>query len=449
MRGTMNHLSRWTLFACILFSVLSLYSVGSDIPSDLSKYLRIAEENNHGLKAAYEKWKAAETISIQAGSLPDPVMNFSYFIQEVETRVGPQKKNVGISQRFPLGGKRKILSKKASAAARADWIKIQTMRLAVAERVRTAYYEYAYLARSIAITKELNLLLSQLVEVAEVRFQSGTGTQSAVIQIQVELAKLEDRINSLEALRPVRSALLAAELNDPGLKGLLPWPAANKPVKLIGGMGRFEKELKLNNPEILVYDHVSETARLDIDLARKRRVPDLTVGLSAIETGKRIDAHPYDDGKDPFAVNFSFNLPVRSKAYTASENEARHRFLAAKHSRKEVQERLLADLQLTIYRFEDSSRKISLYRDSLLPKAEQALQVSQEGFINGNADFLHIIDSVRTILEFQLAYDRAIADQKIAVAHLEKLTGKTIPVQPEIPPGVKTSDHGVSNGVSK
>ncbi len=64
--------------------------------SGLSDYLAYAALNNPGLEAAFNRWKAALEEVPQVKSLPDPRFNYKYFIQEVETRVGPQRQSLGI-----------------------------------------------------------------------------------------------------------------------------------------------------------------------------------------------------------------------------------------------------------------------------------------------------------------------------------------------------------------
>ena len=79
-----------------------------DEGSSLNDYLAYAALNNPQLEAAFNRWKAALEMVSQAHTLPDPRFNYGYFIQEVETRVGPQEHRVGISQMFPWFGKLKL-----------------------------------------------------------------------------------------------------------------------------------------------------------------------------------------------------------------------------------------------------------------------------------------------------------------------------------------------------
>lgn len=72
---------------------LSLYSV-----------LEYAVLHNPGVEAALNRWKATTVRITQAKALPDPRLNFGEYFREVETRVGPQRQSVGLSQMFPWFG---------------------------------------------------------------------------------------------------------------------------------------------------------------------------------------------------------------------------------------------------------------------------------------------------------------------------------------------------------
>jgi outer membrane protein TolC len=55
------------------------------------QYLTTAANNNPELKASFNEYMAALEKVPQVKSLPDPRFAFGYFIQPVETRVGPQQ----------------------------------------------------------------------------------------------------------------------------------------------------------------------------------------------------------------------------------------------------------------------------------------------------------------------------------------------------------------------
>lgn len=71
----------------------------------LPDYLRYASLNNAELKAKFKEWKAALEQFPQAKALDDPKFTYSYFIEEVEIWVGPQRQKFGIMQVFRWFGK--------------------------------------------------------------------------------------------------------------------------------------------------------------------------------------------------------------------------------------------------------------------------------------------------------------------------------------------------------
>src|SRR5690554_4183235 len=90
-----------------------------NLPVTLTDYVRVAMAKNAGLQSRFSEYKAALAQVPQARALDDPMFTYGYFIQEVETRVGPQKHRLGLMQRFPWFGKIEARTDAAAAAARA------------------------------------------------------------------------------------------------------------------------------------------------------------------------------------------------------------------------------------------------------------------------------------------------------------------------------------------
>jgi len=115
------------------------------------------------------------------------------------------------------------------------------------------------------------------------------------------------------------------------------------------------------------------------------------------------------------------------KKYRAGERQARARYRALLQERSDQENRLEADVKLALYKYRDAERKIDLYKNTLTPKAEQLLQVNIQTYKAGKGTFLDVIDAARTILDFQLAYERAFADRAQRLAELEMLVGMEFP----------------------
>lgn len=75
------------------------------------------------------------------------------------------------------------------------------------------------------------------------------------------------------------------------------------------------------------------------------------------------------------------------------------------------------------FKVQTSERLVKLYRDNIIPQAEQSLNAAEIGYQSGKVDFLNLIDSQRVLLDFNLAYYRAVADFGINIAQLERVVG--------------------------
>ena len=417
-----ERLQRWEWDRVDLFAEEADPDPGSE--AILDDYVGYALRNNPGLRAGFERWKGALERVAPARALADPRFTHGQFLREVETRVGPQEMRFGLAQIFPWKGKLGLKGKIALQAAEEEYQRYVAAREALIYRVRTAYYELQYLERAVAVTEENARLLAYLEEVARAQYRSGATAQGAVIKTQVELGRLEERLLGLRDMgRPLRARLNAA-LGRPAMAEVAVNGALMDEVPVPDGK-ELAVRLRQMSPELKGLDAAIAREELGIELAKKKGLPDLMVGVDYVVTG-RAENPVADSGKDPVMVAASINLPLWRDKYRAGEREAKARQRTAVRQRQERENRLLAELELALFGMREGERRIELYRDSLIPKAEQALNVAQQAFSAGKGDFLGVIDAQRTLLEFQLARERARADLVGKVAEVERLIGGSL-----------------------
>ncbi|MHC4214572.1 MAG: TolC family protein [Planctomycetota bacterium] len=392
-------------------------------PVTLKQYLQQAALNNAGLKAAFENFKSAAEQIPQARSLPDPKLTYSYFITEVETRVGPQQHKLGIMQTFPWFGEIEARTDAAAAQAQAARKIYEATKLKLFFETKDAFYEYAFLSRAIAIAKENLNLIQHFEQVARTKYATATAGHPDVVRSQIELAQLDDKVKSLEQLRKPHSARLDAVLNRKR-DNIPPWPQNIEHHTINIDQNKLKEILLQNNPELSALDLQAQSAKSKVKLANKKSYPDLGVGLDWIDTGERSGVR--DSGTDPIVLMFSMNLPIWRKNYKAAQLQAQANLRKITSKRVQAQNNLLARSQQALYDFDDSARKIKLYKNVLTPKAEQLLAVSESAYRAGSIDFLSLIDAQRTLLAYQLTYERALTDNSQKLGLLEMLAGSTL-----------------------
>jgi cobalt-zinc-cadmium efflux system outer membrane protein len=391
-------------------------------PVTLQGYLRYAALNNAGLKAAFEQWKAAVEQVPQARSLPDPKFTYGYFIREIETRVGPQNHRFGIMQVFPWFGKIEARTDVAAAGAKAARKRYEAAKLKLFFDVKEGFHEYAYLARAVEIAQENLELVRHFEEVARTKYVAAAASHPDVIRAQVELAKLDDQLKTLEDMRGPIAAKLNAVLNRRDSE-MLPWPKKGQFRAVPVNRRQTIELLKAENPELQALDFELELAKSGVELAKKNFWPDLGVGIDWIETGGAVGSGVKDSGRDPIFLTFSLNLPLWRDSYKASKLQAEANVGKTLYQKTEMENTLVARAERALYDFADSDRKVALYRDILIPKAQELLSASETAYQAGTIDFLSLIDAQRELLKYELLHERAGADNAQKLAELEMLAG--------------------------
>ena len=396
-----------------------------DRNSTLSDYLGHAYLNNPGLEAAFNSWKAALKTARVMGALPDPKFNYAYYIEHVETRVGPQEQKFGISQMFPWFGKLGLKKGVAAEHAKAAGERYESTKLNLAYRVTKSYYEYYYLKRAIAITRENVALIKYLENVARTRYTTAGAGHPDVIRAQVELGKIDDRLRALIDMEKPITAEFNAFLNRPIDAYVAVPDNINEKMTTVSDETLAQWALE-HNPELKTLEFEVEAGRKEVKLAGKNYFPDFMLGVDYIETDEAL-MPTEDSGKDPVIAMVTIDIPIWFSKYHAADEAAKQKYYAAQNRLAEKENALEAKVAMAIFQLHDAERKIDLFGDTLAPKAKQALEATESSYTTGKAGFTDLIDAQRTLLEFQLAYERAMANHAQKLAQLEMLIGKQIP----------------------
>ncbi len=390
----------------------------ANTPRTLQQYLQYAALHNAGLKAAFEEWKGAVEQIPQAKALPDPTFTYSYFTEQMLTR-----QQAGIMQMFPWFGKIEARTDAAAAAASAAQRRYEAARFELFAQVKDVFYEYAYLASATRIARDNVELMRHFEEVARTKYITAAATHPDIIRAQIEVAKLQDELVSLERLLGPTVARANAILNRPA-DAPLPWPQVEPGRLPEVNRADLVAMLKQRNPELQAAEFDVERLRQEVDLARRSYYPDIGIGVEWMDMASDMSD---GGGEDEVALGVQLNLPVWRRSYRAAEQQARAAARRARYQQKQLTNDLVSRAERALYEFEDSGRKLQLYGDVLVPKAEALVGASEAAYAAGTVDFLSLIDAQQTLLEYQLQRERALANRRQRLAELESLAGTEFP----------------------
>tara|TARA_R110001592_G_scaffold38516_7_gene126891 strand:+ start:6417 stop:7664 length:1248 start_codon:yes stop_codon:yes gene_type:complete len=406
----------------LFFSVLMLLVSSAFGQEHLKNYLEAAAKNNPGLKAKFSDYMAAMEKVPQVGALPDPSFAFSYFVQPVETRVGPQNWKFSLSQSFPWFGLLSAKEDVATEMANAKYEVFENAKSNLFFEVKTAYYNYYFIEKAIEITKENIQILEVFKRLSLVKIEAGKA--SIVDELRVEL-ELNDLRNQLALLKDTRLAL-QIQFNN-----LLNTEINNKisvPIILWQDELSLDKQTVLNsiyssNHQLKSIDHkLSAFVNQEI-VAQKEGLPKFTVGLGYTIISKNAGSSFSDNGKDAFLFpSIGIKIPLYRTKYKALIKEAKYMQEAEVFKKEDKKNSLSTVYENTHKNYSDSDRRILLNKKQI-GIAKKVLDVLITSYSTDSKDFEEVLRIERQLLKYELAYQKALIDKNAATAFVNYLIG--------------------------
>jgi cobalt-zinc-cadmium efflux system outer membrane protein len=407
-----------------ILSILMLISSVLSAQDILSAYLETAARNNPGLKARFSEYMASLEVIPQHGTLPDPQMAFGYFIQPVETRNGPQRAVISLSQMFPWFGTLGAREEVAISQAKAKYESFEEFRSNLFFEVKATYYDLYFIQKGIDITRKNIRILESFRNLALIKIEAGKASGVDALRVEMELADLENNFAFLKDNRNVH----AVKFNN--LLHVDEYSSIETPDSLWNFDLPYSRQaaldsLRLRNHQVLQFDFMLESYQNKEQLAKKSGAPNIMVGIDYMVIGKTdntmVDAS--NSGKD--AVLFpkiGITIPLYRKKYTAMVNEAIHMQEAAIGKKEDKVNALEVIFERAYYDYLDAHRRISLYHKQR-NFAEKAINILEAEYATNSSNFEEILRMEKRQLTYALELEKAYADKQASIAFINYLMG--------------------------
>ena len=423
---------RSTVILLIFFVLSTFNSLNSALAAEpdstgLTYLIAKAIENNPDYQAALKRASSIRASVDPAGVLPDPKLGFAVanlptnsFVFDQEPMTG---KKISLMQALPFPGK---LGLKSDIAEANYWqVKFQADELKnnLIRAVKKNYYQLYLIDRSIETVKKNKELLQQMKNIAETKYGVGQGLQQDVLKSHVELSKLNDKLIQLHrkrervvfSLNKILNRPLATQINEVILRDEnIPEIEMEKLISLA------EK----NRPLLKVWKKVVEQSQTGEKLAKRNYWPDFAIGVAYTQ---RDDLANGVKMNDFFSAEISLNLPIyffKKQKYEVQRTQLETASLI---------EKFQSTINEVHYQIEDALSEIkkyeeliTLYRDGIIPQAQQSFNSALSGYQVDKVDFLTLFNNQMTLFNFELDFYRVQTERLNAIADLEFALGFSI-----------------------
>lgn len=377
-----------------MISIFFLLSSLALKAQSLEEFQRMAVEQNPGLKAKYKEFEAALQKVPQVKSLQDPTFSFGYFISPVETRVGPQRARLSLSQMFPWFGTLKVQGHAAAIKADVIYQQLMDMQNKIQFQVSESYLPLAELQQLVDIQKANISLLKSWKALATSKFENGQISLSDALRIDISINELETERQILEDKRKPLSIALNRFLNRPDSTNIQTvYSNETEELPLIEANWS-------NHPRILELNKQIETKELENKAIQKLGLPKIGAGLDYVITGSRSDMNISENGKNAFMPTISMSLPIFRKKYSAAIKENEYKIESYHLSIQAVQNELIAGYENLKYEAEREIKLLTLY-DTQIKELIKIQDLLITAFSNSGKDLDELLRIQMQLLNYQ------------------------------------------------
>lgn len=405
----------------------------------LDELIHLALERSPEVKGAEAAIHAMEHRVAPARALPDPALSVGWAgkLAPFFTMAGDASsyRGITVSEQFPYPGKRRLQAEVAERdvdLARAD---CQASRRRVVLDTTRVFAEYFYLDKAIEATRQNQQLLKKLAGIAEAEYRVGKTMQQDVLRAQVEITMLAEKMAQLEEQRDeAQTSLNEALQQAPDTPLPPPEPIEPRPIRY--SLEELESMAGANDSGIQRDQAAVARAKAGVALTERQQRPDIGVGYMFEQ---RTD-QPAMNG-----VSVTVNLPLfRKQKQQEAVAEAQENVHGADRMQQGRRNAIRAEVRRQYLAAQTAARLTELSSKVVVPQSSLALESAMSGYQVGKVEFLSVIGSFSSVLNYETDSYRQIADYSIAVARLESMTGQPITQEskPETAPPAAAGERG-------
>lgn len=390
-------------------------------PHAVEEYIQFALNQNPDIQAARKRMEAMAHQVPVAASLPDPMMNLTVQPEPVQTASGQQEFIVSANQKLHWFGKLETRAGVAEAQTNVARAQLAAAELDTIAKVKRAYYELYFIQQATDVTEAEQRLLAEIRDVANTRYRTGQTSQQDVLRADLEISNVENDLIRLRQQLTSGQARLARLLHVAPQTRVLALSEL-RPEQAPRNLEWLQQQAVAARPELHAQLAALERDQQAVELARLNYKPDVTVGFSWIDVSTA-GVSPVANGDDSFLLTAGFNLPVYRKRLDSSVRSAEAKAVSTARGYDSLRDGTLEEVTDLFAKARSQQDLLMLFRDDILPKARQTLEVSGKAYNVGEVDFLQLIDNWRQLLRYEIMYRRSEASLRQTLAELERVVG--------------------------
>lgn len=411
------------LFLCICLPVMVIaqetLSLNALIDEALenSPYVNVYKKNKDALWERPSQVKAWDDPKITLGVTNLPMDDFDFNKQDMT------QKSVTVVQNIPFPGINRLKEKAAIEEAKGAEKELSNVELRTVNAVKRTYYDLCFMHQAINITDENIDLMKKFVALTQSKYEVGNGLQEDILKAQVSLYKLqEQKINYKQKESSIQADMIRLLNRKDGgqLQGV---PKLKTTIETVT-LEDLKNTALDENPLLRQLDHIISQKETEYFMAKKSYFPSFSITAAY---GQRDDGLADRHRSDLMSLLVGVNIPIWFKSKQNKKvAESQLRMMQAKARQQSMRNDILYEFNDLLAKIKKQKALVTLYKKQIIPEAEQSLEADMSAYQVGRLDFLNLLNSQITLLNYEIKLHEVMSDLEKNYANLEVVVGKRI-----------------------
>ena len=409
----------------ILFLLL-FPSIGIAESLSIKQAEQLALYNDQLALSFASKAEAFVDESVAAGTWPDPRLVFGVqalptdsfdLDQEPMTQIV-----LGYQQMLPRGDSNRVKAEAMQAMASTKRGQQELRKRQVIKQVRKAWLQVYLQEQSQKIIQKNWRLFNQQLKISRSLYAAGKGKQQDVLQAELDISLLDDRLENIVTQKQEARAQLAKWI---GVE------AANLPLalndQLLPSIDSSElpilQKLIDSHPEITTRQALVENAKAEVNLAKEKYSSQWGFNVAyGIRDGENMDG---SDRADFFTALVNVDLPIFTENKQDRQlSSKKKQLLAARYEKQDTIISLQSQFDQMYTRWKQLKKRLQLYDHDVLTRARQNAKAALNGYQSGVVSFLTLTRARSAELKAELQRLQLNVQKAMTLADIYFLVGE-------------------------
>jgi len=375
---------------------------------------------NPQLEIAQATWQAAIANMTQQAAWDDPKFKYSFAPLTANSRhtsgqTGDFGQQFELSLKIPFPGKLAAREQVAAYHAAIKQQDIAAVQLLLATQAKLLFADWYFIYQAILINQKYQSLIEKFLSNTLTRYGMGKVTKQAVLEVKVEQTLLKHQAIVLQNQQKILQAQLNTLLNR-SPEQALPKAQKIKDLSDIPSLKQLQVLALQSRPELIAIRAEMNAHKTEVELAELGYYPDLklSVGYNSL----------WDNSNKRFNIGIGINLPLDQSKRQAVEKEAKARRQTTYWQKRDLALKIRQEVYLAYIHIEESQHILKLYRQELLPLADEQRSTAKSDYQSGKGTYLSLLSSEKHFLEIRLKIDQALVNIQHHFAELEQAVGR-------------------------